>query len=525
MDENNKTLEITEQDVKYALEFAKSLASTYPQVFTPMMTNQRMQDVTLNPVIATAANIETALQNPKNNEDNLIGYSENLELSDMLYRRLVLYLSNMLSFDLDWVCTNAVERDYSSNLYNRDYNEVVSFLDRFDVKREFVKVMRQMIRQESYFGQLRTDFDDKYTLQELPEKYCLITGRFPYGMLFDFNMNWFLNAGISLDMYSPQFKEFYNKAFSGGTSKYNPAAIWDDRSGTWAYYVQTNPKDGFWSFKLFDELASRIPFLAPMFPDIVLKAVYRELSKNASIQAATKIILGEIPYNEETKASVRDSFKISAENLARFLYLMRQGINESVSIGAAPLQNMESYEFDMPDRNIYGEYTQVTAASSGVNSRLIYGYDKQNMEETRNSISVDEYMITPVYGMFENFLNYFVNKRTKRYKFKFLLSGTEFDTAKRKKKDDAMELANLGVFIPGKFASALGVQKQDLERLLTEAKANKWQDKLIQITPAFNATKEGTAGAGRPKKSESELGDSGSQTREDGGNMEKGGNV
>jgi hypothetical protein len=523
---------LTEEQLQYVINFAKVLTNSgFPNMsFNPMLVNQRMQDITLNPLLATSDGVEKALANPKENERKLIGYSENLEISDMLYRRLILYLSGMLSFNLDWVCINAeTEKDFSSPAYKKDYGEVIGFLDKFDVKAEFKKVLREMVRREAYFGQLRTEFKDKYTLQELPEDRCLITGRFPFGLLFDFDMSFFLNSSVSIDMFSPIFKKFYLELFNNGTKDYDPAKQWNDRDGSYVYYVQTSPADGFVCFKLFEELASRIPILAPMFPDILLKPIMRKLSTNASIQAATKIVLGQVPLLKgDTKgASVKDSFAISAENLARFLQLLRTGISQEISLGAAPLENISSFEYKMPDRNILGEYTQVAASTSGVNSRLIYGYDKQNLEETRNSIAVDEYMMTPVYSVFENWLNYQINLKTKKYKWKFLLSGTEFDTAKRKKLEDAITLSDKGFFIPGMFASSIGVQKQDLERMLLETKANKWDEKLTMVMSAFQMSgKEGENGAGgRPKKKDSELSDSGEQTRSDGENLGRGGKL
>jgi hypothetical protein len=525
--ENNAPL--TEEQISYMLEFARSMGSSqFPMYTNPLLTNQRMQDVSLAPLIATSDGIDKALANPKDNERNLIGYSENLEISDMLYRRLILYLSGMLSFDLDWVCINAEKKDYGSPAYKKDYAEVVNFLDRFNVKEEFKKILRQMVRKEAFFGQLRTDSVDKYTIQELPEQYCLVTGRHPFGLLFDFNMAFFLNSGISIDMFGKEFKRFYLDLFKNtDVSKYNPAANIDNRTGNYTYYVQTSPNDGFVCFKLFEELASRIPILAPMFPDIVLKPLYRKLSTNSSIQAASKIITGQIPLlkGDVKGASLKDAFAVGADNMAKFLYLLRAGIAQEISLGAAPFENMNSFSYDLPDRNILGDYTQVTASTSGVNSRLIYGYDKQNLEETRNSVSVDEFLMTPVYNEFSNFLQFNINRKTKFFKWKFILSGSEFDTAKRKKLEDAISLTDKGVFIPGMYAAAMNVQKQDLERMLMEAKANKWDEKLIMIIQPSQMSGKESAANGRPTKKDSELSESGGQTREDGGNVAKGGKV
>ena len=74
---------------------------------------------------------------------------------------------------------------------------------------EFQKAMRQLMRQGVYYCILR-ETEDKYTLQELPSKFCNITGRFSSGLLFDFDMNWFIgNYGVDINMYPKIFKKMW----------------------------------------------------------------------------------------------------------------------------------------------------------------------------------------------------------------------------------------------------------------------------------------------------------------------------
>lgn len=527
----NKEL-LSEDQVFSVLEFAKNLYGMYPQAYNPLLTNQSIQQLTMSPQAATSDRIDQALADPTHNEQSLIGYSENTELSDMVYSRMILYLSNMLSFNLDWVSTNAETEDYTSLAYKKDYKVIVDLLDRFNPKEEFGKVMRQLVRNEAHFSQFREDDGDKFVLQELPEKYCIITGRSPHTFLYDFNMIFFMQPGVDINMFSPEFKTFYKKVFynSSGELKYNPAASLDARTGNWTYYVQTSPVDGFWSFKLRQELASRIPVLAPLLPDLVLKPLIRKLQTNSYIQAASKVVFGSIPMlkGDAKGAAVKDSLAISPAQLGQFLNLLKKGLNETISVGAAPLEDVKSFSYDMLNRSMLGEYTSVTTGMSGINSRLIFGLDRQNVEETRNSISVDEYMMKMVYPSFENFLNFFVNRKTKKFKFKFMFSGTEFNLDKQQRFDDAMSLLDKGLLLPGKIANAMGMNKIELERMLAEAKANNWDKKLI---PLISAQQNAVSGIrkdgdkGRPRKSDSDLSEEGMQTRSNGDNTTRGGKI
>jgi hypothetical protein len=146
---------LTESQVWDVIEFARNMSPYYNNVFTPDLVNQRMQDINMNPMSATQDLIDKALLNPKQNEDDLIGFSHSFELNDMMYKRMLYYLGNMLSFDLTYTCVNAESADYKSKDYKKDLIEVYDFLDRFDIKKEFKKVLRQLIRQEVFYCVLR----------------------------------------------------------------------------------------------------------------------------------------------------------------------------------------------------------------------------------------------------------------------------------------------------------------------------------------------------------------------------------
>jgi hypothetical protein len=86
---------ISEQEVFDVFDFAKNMYNIYPNVFTPELVNSRMKDVNMNPLSATAEGIDKALLDPNSSEKELIGYSQFFELTDMLYKRMLLYLGKI----------------------------------------------------------------------------------------------------------------------------------------------------------------------------------------------------------------------------------------------------------------------------------------------------------------------------------------------------------------------------------------------------------------------------------------------
>jgi hypothetical protein len=514
---------IKENEVWDVLKFA---ASYYEGYTNPLLLNQRMQDIALSPLTATADNIDKALENPKNSETQLIGYSEFTEMTSMVYKRILLYLSGMLSFDLTYTCKNQMkESDYSSKQYKNDVKILTDFLDAFNIKKEFKTAIRQMIRNEVFFSILREE-GDRYTMQELPKNYCLITGRWDYGLLFDFDMNWFFQSGVSVDMYPPVFKKMYNKAFIDNNPNYKPNNPANQRGDNWVKWVQTSPKDGFWSFKFSPELVTRIPFLAPMLPDMVTQPIIRKLQTNSYIASASKLLIGEVPLLDKSVkgANVKDSVAISPEMLGKFLALLKAGLSESVKVGVAPLQNMQGISFD-GSTPFYQEYLKTASSSSGVNSRLIYTLDKNNAIESQLSINVDEFLMMYVYPQFADYLDYHINKRTSKYKFRFDFEGTEFFTNRKERFETQMTLSDKGIVLPQKIAASIGMLPHIFIRQLEEGRASKFVDNLTPIQTSFTLGKNSTSDkGGRPASKDNDLSDSAAQTREDGGNIEKGGN-
>lgn len=517
---------LNEQEVWNVIEFAKNISPYYNNVFTPDLVNQRMQDINLNPMSTTQDKIEKALLDPKNNENQLIGYSQFFELNDMMYKRMLYYLGNMLSFDLNYTCTNAKYEDYKSTAYKKDLNEVYTFLDKFDIKKEFKKVLRQLIRQEVFYCTLRED-GDKYLLQELPQEYCKITGRWEYGFLFDFDMYWFIQPAVSINMYPKYFQELYYNWVNQKKNGYNPANALNDRSGSYVYWVQTSPENNVWAWKFNSDIVSKVPFLSPLYSDVVLKPLIRKLQTNIYMLQAQKVMVGLIPMLEGTKSgSVKDQLAVSPEVMGKFLGLLKQGLNDAIKVSGVPFKDLKTLDFDGTDKQILQDYTKTTAAMSGVNSRLIFSIDKQSNIESQLSINVDEYLMTSVYPFFEDFLNYHINRKTKKFKWKFKFEGSEFDINKDKRLNNAMTLADKGVVLPQKFASALGMLPQDLERMLDEAKASGFTDKLISMLNLNTMnTGDSSSKGGRPKVDDTDMNENTEASRENGSNIGRGGRL
>ena len=550
---------LTPEEVWDVIEFARSYSSMYGMTYlSPDLVSARMRDMNLNPQAATEDDLNTALKDPKSNEKQLQAFSQSFELTSMVYKRLMSYLANMLSFDITYT-SNAEENDYGTPKYKKDLAVVESFLDKFDFKKEFNLTVREMLRNDAYFGCFR-DVGDAYILQELPPDYCKITGRWEGGFLFSFNMYWFVQSGVDINMYPDFFKRKYKELWDSPnvTQRYIPSLPPEFREkSSWIYWVDV-PSDLGVCFKLTPELATRLPYFTPLFSDLILQGLMRNLQKNANMAAASRMIIGQVPLlNKEIKATVKDAIAVSPDLLGKFMALIKSAISDAIRVASAPLEDMQGISFDA-ENEIYSSYLKTALASTGINTNLIFTSDiKQNAIETQLSLNVDEQLMAILYGQFNAFMNYFINSRIKNFKFNFYFEGTNFFLSRQNRFDTAMALFKDGIVLPQKIAAAIGVKPAQLRKYMEESRATGFMDLLtppsllqqkeiaeiaaknqenlvdkqaenqIKIQSQNPQPKVPQIGeqksAGRPAKKDSELKDSGLETREKASNVGRGG--
>ena len=517
------TEELTEEEVYDILKFSNELGYNNA-VLTPMLINQRMRDVNLNPMQATESTLTQAMNNPKENEIALQEFSNDFETQSQVYKKLLEYLGNLLSFDMTYECVNAEPKDYKTPAYKKDLDIFKKFIDNFNYKKEFSSVVGELLRNEAAFYCPRLD-GDTLVLQELPAspEWTMITGRWKYGFEFDFNMIWFLQPGVNIKAYPDFFKKKYLELWGeGGTGKYTPSASPLLRNSSWVYWSQIPVNIG-WAFKFNPTLASRVPHFSGLFLDLIQQPLMRALQKNINMSVAARLIVGEVGTLKDSAAKVKDQFSINPDTLGKFLALVKAAVGESMKVAAAPLENMQPVSF-AAENELYNSTLKTTLASSGVNTNLIFTSDaKPNTIETQLSLNVDEQLMYSLYPQFEDFLNYQINQRTKNYKFKVHFEGTSFFNNRQQRLDTQVTLLGLGIALPQKIAASIGMNPFEFQRQLDEAKAMGWTDGLTPITPAAQMSGALQKENGRPAKKDGELSDSGAQTRGTGANIAKGG--
>ena len=319
-----KALDIKDKEIAKGVfdiaSFSKGVSEA-GGAYTPYSQNEIMKKMNVSTNHApNGAEIDSALSNPSEKEGQLINFGQSYYFSSLMYKRNHEYLANLPAFDLELTCINAKPEDYNTSKYQKDYDEIKKFLDKFNYREQFKNITWNMVLNETYYGMFR-ELGDKSIIQEFPSKYAMITGRFEYGLLYDIDMSWFQQSEVDINCYPDWIKERYLQMFQKGKEKpYIPSNKINKRTGTFALWTQTDPADGCWVFKFNPNHNLQVPFFSGMLPEMAAIPVMRNLQMNQSMAAARKLLVSSIPYlNEKKSASVANQLAIDAEVLGKFI--------------------------------------------------------------------------------------------------------------------------------------------------------------------------------------------------------------
>jgi hypothetical protein len=500
--------QLTEQQVNQVLNafdfltFSNSYRDTYYNTyFTPDLINQQMKNVNMQPVDATIEGMEQALKNPKDSEQILRNYATTMENQSMYYKRLIRYFSDMASFNLNYDCVNIEkDSDFKSKEYKEDLKVLDNFCSTFDFKQEFSTVLRQLFRQGVYYCVLRKD-GTKYTLQELPPDFCKITGRHAYGLLFDFDMNWFIgNYGVDINMYPKVFKKMYRQVFNKISKAYDPHMPVDKRSSTYVYWHQCNPSDGFWCWKLSPEIATIVPYFSPMFPDMGFQPTVRKLQNNKYFIEASKLLVGILGFNKETKSGqVANQLNMTPDILGKFLGVARQGLSKEIGLIALPVDDVKTVDFDVSDQNIVSDYVKSLSQQGLSSTDVLLTSNKLNSHQSKLASAVDGNVVKSVYAMFADFVDYYVNRETKKFKFHVSFHDLDIPDDRAERETRFKTTASMGIVDIQYAARMFDLSPFEFDRRLLMSKSSGLEDKLISLMSLNNQSAAMQKnGVGRP---------------------------
>jgi len=492
--------------------------------YTPDMINNSMKSININPLTATVEKIEAALNDAKNNEGLLIAYGQDMYLKNMLYKRNFDYISDLPIWDLAIACPGITAETCKTPAFKKDSVIARDFLKKFDYRAQFSKAFFNMLNAETYYCVLRKDIiPEKYVLQDFPYEYAKLTGRSTWGLCYDIDMTYFTKPSIDIDLYPPWIKERFNELFTKNSQiKYMPSNPSTKRDGSFAMWVQTSFENDFWAFKFKNDIIANIPYFSPMLNELALIPVFRNLQVSQSMAAARKIIASQYPLlKEQRNANVSDMLAVKPETMGMFLGTIAKNLEDSFKLISLPSEEIQAFEFKNTDKDSYSDFIKITSSLMG-GGNVLFNTVKNNVEETRLALNIDEVLATSIYSQFQDFLEYQINSLTKNFKFKFKFSGTNTYLNKKTKFENAFDSGSKGVVSINKLANSLDM---NMFEFIDELEMTKGLGLVDKFMPMLNMYTETTDKNGRPQSAETELSESGAETRGSGANLTKGGSV
>ena len=512
---------ISRSDIQDVIDFSAGLMAV-DNFYSPFLSNQLLTNLNNNPRLPSAESVKKALNDYKNSGEELQGFVEFASSFDMIFKRTLYSYANALSFDLQVTCKNAyTESDYQSDEYKKDRQTVDNFLTNFDYKKEFYNVLLNVLKRDTYFTWFRKTKTGnrgkmKFALQVMPQDYCMLTGYFEKGLLWSMNQLYWTLPGVDLDSYDPSLKRTYQRALENAELNYKPSAPLNERNGSYALWADVSPLDGAWCFKWATDNFANNPFLSPYVANILRSDEIGELQYNKDLIAASGILAGEIQlYDQARSGQKANQFSIDPKTLGAFMQKVKSGLNGVAKVAAVPLANIKYFQFEDKNPNSYtNELTTTAGIGTGI-SRVIYSSDKMSNAELEAALNEVYQTMKPMYAQFNNFLDFYVNQMTSKYKFKFEFVGSNYQFERDARFDKMMKMADKGLVLNSSaWASAVGMNPVTFDRMLAESKYTGWIDKYSQMLLNANTSSYKDNEGGRERKNDRDLTESGEASRE-----------
>jgi len=436
-DLKDKEDSMSKEEAWNVLEFAQSLYSGFSGYgfYNPWTQNQNLVSLNNDSLVPTYSKIISSLDANPIDAKTLCGYSEFMKVFDTIYAKTLRYFQSLLAFDLNITCVNMKDpKEYSSDAYKQDLRRVYKFLDNFNYKQEFgTKVVGELLRKETSYvwfrdsheidapididsDEIKTRKNEKFSLQIMPQRYCMLTGYFNSSqLLYDFNYNYFMNGTTDINLFAPSMKRTYKELFDGDNKAYNPASQISQRNGEFATWVQCSPIDGAYAFKMSIDNFSQTPPFASLMKTCIRNTDIENLQYDKNLLGARAILAGTIRLIDNAKSgSQKNQFAIDPNTLGTLMNIVASTLNKNLDVGAMPTEDNKIYQYQETNKTMVEDSIVNSARQGASASSLIYSDEKMMQFEAQQAVETDYQFMAKLYEQFNEFMNTYLASLNKQ---------------------------------------------------------------------------------------------------------------
>lgn len=444
--------------------------------------------------------IQTYLENPYRYEQQLRRAVIYLYGASSHFRRLIQYFTGLSDFA--YVVTPSKIDPQTANVktISRNYRKTINTMASMNVRTQFPKILTVCLREDVFYGTLWVT-NDSITIQQLPSDYCSISSI--EGNVFNvtFDFSYFDSHADMLEYYPQEFKTKY--------------AIYQKNRMT--RRIELDSPTSFAIKCNNDVLDYAMPPFAGLLREVYDLEDYKSLKLSKTALENYAMLDMRLPMDDE------GNWLLDYDKAKEFWQNLDAVLPEEVGSVLTPMPiNKISFE-----RTHTGDTDEVAAAeqnlfsAAGVSS-MLFNNDKPSANALNLSIKADQAITFGIVKSIEDMVNRFIQAQSfgKNFKVTFL----DCSSYNRKEVGDQyLKAAQYGLPTVMLYAASQGLGQAEFDSMnFLENDVLRLKDVLIplksstQMSSTSSDSDAATDEGGRPTKDDTELTDSGEQTREDG---------
>lgn len=426
----------------------------------PYIQNRRVKNISSFPVDYEYNEVAEMVQNPSDNERPLREVSHVLESTAAPYFKIRKTYQSIMTYH--WYNSPAdVEEGADKTALWREMRLVDKFAEAMAVKQNAHMIVGQCIQEGKVFYVPRYRVDKSHNkvdyayLQQLPQDWTKIVGFnniSKYTVAFD--MMYFMEPGADyrqfgelflpyLDVFvqvAPNLPKMRDKKFvyASGYEKFNdirknangmipgsPDVYY--QGGRWFYWV-TLPIDRVWTFEADDVNRNVVPPFTGLFLAMANIAKYEQVQLSLVQNPLVSLVLGEIPYRDNTNATTEDSYKLSPSGRRLFEALWYQMLNANntsgVGLYTGPFDNLHLEQLaEAPSATeISSKGYSYAMQKSGIG--IIPSTDDPRAGTVQVALQIECRFAEAIYHQFERMMTYLYSTLGTKWEWKFTMFGS-----------------------------------------------------------------------------------------------------
>lgn len=209
--------------------------------------------------------------------------------SSGIYRRACEYLAFLYKYD--WMVTPFKISDKEEPKLLKDFTKVLTYLDESYIKNLFGRISLITVRRGVFYGYI-CDFGDKFTIQQLPDKYC--RSRYYSGVepVIELNMAFFDDTFKDIEQRLKAIKVF-PKEIQHGYILYKQGKLTGDTKADKGWFT-LDPK---YTVR-FSINSGEFPPLIASIPSLLDLDAAQDLDRKKMMQQLLKILIQKLPLDK-----------------------------------------------------------------------------------------------------------------------------------------------------------------------------------------------------------------------------------